>query len=68
MLNLTHCHAVAAAIGFFLYFTTYIFFYKQEGRDKRYLIKLLKIEKNELEDLYLEQMAIKRITTESVCN
>ena len=52
---------------FFLYFTTYIFFYKQEGRDKRYLIKLLKREKDELEDLYLEQMAIKRITTDSVC-
>ena len=54
-------------MGFFLYFTTYIFFYKQEGRDKRYLIKLLKREKDELEDLYLEQTAIKRITTESVC-
>ena len=31
------------------------------------MIKLLKIEKNELEDLYLEQTVIKRITTESVC-
>ena len=41
--------------------------YLQEGKDKKYLISLLKKEKDEIEALYKEHNALKHLSTESNC-